>query len=483
MPITPAMIPRPPGIARNTWRAGRRLAGVALAALLSGLPQDGIGQSALPAVPIDEARDSGHAAVEQAVLTRPRPEFETEGLELSTVLWEPLKHMGLVGWNEPAPRAIASAKAYVEATAETEHDDNVFRGQNRRRSDFIFRLKPNLRVVTDWDNGQLQVALNVESARYAGFSRESYDDVTLKLGGETDAGQAGKLALDFSYDRKKEARGSIEDPGQLFDPTIASLLESTLRAGYDFDQGPYALTETRLRQLTYTGPAGLDRSNDDRLEFDIKARTGWRFGGGSVAYLEPRYVDSIYDKPTDSFGIKRNAQRYQASAGFEWDISPQTYVEAQVGYFVRDFEETRFDSVSGINYAATFTWNPTDFLTVRGRFRRDIQDVILLNTSSAVATSFGLGLEYEFLDNLLLNVEAAQSRVTFNQLARKDQDTLLAMGARYLINEYLFAGLRYAYTEYSSEGSSLGYTDNRATVFLGMRLCCASQEQRQRGAP
>ena len=408
------MISRLPNSAGNTRRARRWLAGVALAGLVAGLPRLGIGQSTAPAVPIDEARDSGHAAVEQTVLARPRPEFETEGLELATVLWEPLKHMGLIGWNEPAPRAIASAKAYVEATAETEHDDNVFRGQNRRRSDFIFRLKPNLRVVTDWDNGQLQLALNVESARYASFSRESYDDVTLKLGGETDAGQAGKLGLDLSYDRKKEARGSIEDPGQLFDPTIATLLEGTLRASYDFDQGPFTSADTRLRQLTHAGPAGLDRSSDDRFEFDLRARTGWRFGGGSIAYLEPRYVDSIYDKPTDNFGFKRNAKRYQASAGFEWDISPQTYVEARVGYFIRDFEETRFNSVSGINYAAAFTWNPTDFLTVRGQFRRDIQDVILQNTSSAVSTSFGLNLEYEFLDNLLLNVEAAQSHVTFN---------------------------------------------------------------------
>jgi hypothetical protein len=139
--------------------------------------------------------------------------------------------------------------------------------------------------------------------------------------------------------------------------------------------------------------------------------------------------------------------------------------------------------VSGVNYAAAFTWNPTDFLTLRGQFRRDIQDVILQNTSSAVSTFFRLGLEYEFLDNLLLNVEGAHERVTFNEFARKDQETLIAMGTRYLINEYLFAGLRYAYVEHASEGSTLAYTDNRATIFFGMRLCCTNQEQRQRGAP
>lgn len=483
MPISPSTILGPSDIARSAGRPRLQLVGAALVALLSGLAQNGLGQSVVPALPADDARDFSHAAVEQAVLSRARPEFETEGLELSTVLWDPLKHLGLIGWNEPPPPAIASAKANVQATAETEYDDNVFRGRNSRRGDFILRLKPNLNILTDWENGQLQLSLNIESAHYTGFSRESYNDVQLKLGGETEVGEASRIGLDFSYDRKKEARGSIEDPGLLFDPTVATTLEGTLRAGRDLDQGPLVQGESRLRQTTFAGPGGLDRSSDDRVELDLLGRAGWRFGGGSIAYFEPRYIDSMYVNPADSFGFKRNAKRYQGSAGFEWDISPQTYVEARVGYFLRDFEEQRFNSVSGINYAAAFTWNPTDFLTLRGQFRRDIQDVILLNTSSAVSTFFRLGLEYEFLDNLLLNVEAAHERVTFNELARKDQESLIAMGARYLINEYLFAGLRFAYLEHASEGSTLAYTDNRATIFLGMRLCCASQEQRQRGAP
>ncbi|MBM3600147.1 MAG: hypothetical protein FJX35_18215 [Alphaproteobacteria bacterium] len=111
-------------------------------------------------------------------------------------------------------------------------------------------------------------------------------------------------------------------------------------------------------------------------------------------------------------------------------MSPITYIEAKVGYFMRDFAEPRFDSVTGINYSAALTWNPSEFITVKGEFRRDIEDVVLLNTSSAVITLYRLGLEYEFLDNLLVHVDGAYETTVFNELTRDDTIYLYRNGNR-----------------------------------------------------
>ncbi|MBM3602045.1 MAG: hypothetical protein FJX35_27955, partial [Alphaproteobacteria bacterium] len=94
-----------------------------------------------------------------------------------------------------------------------------------------------------------------------------------------------------------------------------------------------------------------------------------------------------------------------------------------------------------------------------------------------------LGLEYEFLDNLLVHVDGAYETTVFNELTRDDTIYSFGTGLRYLINEYLFAGLRLSRIERTSTLSSVEYTDHRATAYVGFKLCCTGSAIRQRGGP
>jgi hypothetical protein len=461
--------------------ARRRLA-AAVAWLCAAMVSISVAEAQVAAPAASNDEQEGHIALQETVFSRARPEFETEGLQLEDVLWEPLKRLGFIAHNAEAPAIISSGRAFVNVTAETEYDDNIFRTKGNRKSDIIYRLKPSVDINSDWENGALSLLLQGDFSHYGSFTDEDGSDILGRLRGFTEFGLAGEVAGELILSRRKEPRGAIEDPGAVFSPTFVLNKEGALRATYGFPDSFFAEAETRLRQLTFTSE-NLDRSSDDRMELELGTRGGWRAGSGSTLYIEPKYTTSMYDRTTDGFGLQRDAKKYQVSGGVEWDVSPLTYIDAKVGYFTRDFSEPTFNSVSGINYAASITWNPSEFITVKGQFRRDIEDVILQNTSSAVVTVYRLGLEYELLDNVLLHLDGAYETAVFNELARNDKVYAVATGVRYLINEYFFAGLRLSRTDRESTDSSLEYTDTRAMVYFGLKLCCTGDTARQRGGP
>ncbi|MBM3600148.1 MAG: hypothetical protein FJX35_18220 [Alphaproteobacteria bacterium] len=252
-------------------------------------------------------RDFSHMALEDTVFSRARPEFETEGLMLEDLLWEPLKYWGMIPQDAEAPALIGSARVFVNVTGETEYDDNVYRARNRR-SDIIYRLRPSADIHSDWDNGSLSLQLAGDFAHYGSLTDEDYADISGKLIACTEVGAAGQLGGDLSLARKKEQRGAIEDLGSLFGPTIITIKEGALRAGYGFPDSLFGQVEGKLRQLTYTAD-GVDRSSDDRLEYELTGRGGWRSGEGSTLFIEPRYSASMYERSADSFGFQRDAKK------------------------------------------------------------------------------------------------------------------------------------------------------------------------------
>ena len=115
-----------------------------------------------------------------------------------------------------------------------------------------------------------------------------------------------------------------------------------------------------------------------------------------------------------------------------------------------------------------------------------------VNLAYIPLTTLSFAFEYHFvghkpfiyhLDNVLLHVDGSYEKTVFNELARTDTEYTFAAGARYLINEYLFAGLRLSRVDRDSAGGTLEYTDNRAMVYFGVKLCCTDTAQRQRGGP
>lgn len=116
-------------------------------------------------------------AKEDSVAKRARPDYDPLGIESRDLL----ARMGIA--TNPV---TGSFLIFPVFNVGLEYDDNIFRIETDERSDKILRLKPSIKVQSDWDNHSLAFRAGASIGRYQDNGSEDFEDYNFGVSGRLD---------------------------------------------------------------------------------------------------------------------------------------------------------------------------------------------------------------------------------------------------------------------------------------------------------
>jgi hypothetical protein len=381
------------------------------------------------------------------VIDRPRPQYDALGLRGGEFIVLP------------------------SLTAGAMYNSNVFNTQNATQSDWAFELAPALRVISDLPRHALSFLVGAHSLFYNRLTSENTTDVTTDLRGRLDIDRATNVSIDGGYQYLHEARGAPDLPGNAAEPTRYSMgtVEGTFNHAFNRLQVDAGVSYQRLdyeaTKLNPPGPATLDNRDRDRDTVSVFGQAGYEFSPGYSAFLRGSYNNRTYDLTTDSAGYARDSHGMEVDGGVQFEITRLIIGQIYAGYLEQDFEDVRFNTVSGGAFGAQLEWYPTELTTLRFGVRHSVEETTIAGASSYTTSHVSLGVDHELLRNLILSLDGVFENNDYNGFPRTDKFWGFSLGAMYLVNRNLQLNLGYVFSRRDTNQTGLDY-DN-STVRIG----------------
>lgn len=407
------------------------------ALVLLGLP---LAAAAAPRAPLPD-RD-------ETVANRARPDYEPLGLRTGAWRWLP------------------------SVSAGYEMDDNVFATDDNEQDDDILVVRPEVAVASDWTRHRLVAGAQGEFGRYSDFDNEDYEDWRLYLDGRLDMAN-GRITGGVSHDDLHEERTSPDDVRGI-EPTTYSI--DAVRIDWRHSPGRLLLEPgLDYRNLSYDdteaiGGGSIDNSDRDRDELRARLRAGFAVTDSYDVFGEVKATTVDYDRQVDFDGYERSSDAWELLAGTEFDLGGKTFGEVYAGYRHWTYDDDRFETIDGLAFGADVTWNASGLTTLMLGAERSIESTTIVGAAGIERTAVGVGMDHELLRNLILSARVAAASENFQDIDRDDDILEAGLGAKYLVNRWLYAylGLDHEKRDTSPAGSGgREYTTN--TFYLRLQ--------------
>jgi hypothetical protein len=341
---------------------------------------------------------------------------------------------------------------------EVRHDDNIFATDTFEEDDLITLLRPEVRLQSNWSRHRVLVAGDAAIARYDEFDGEDYEDIRVWAQGRFDV-RNGQADATLRHSELHEDRTSVDDRRGIA-PTEYS--EDSLYAAYTYRPGRLLLRGSFDYQAldfddteTLTGSVSNDDRDRDRTGLGLRA--GYEMSPDYILFVEGK-VDAIdydqqfadCDNPLINPCYERSSDGLEVVAGAMLDFSGRTFGEVYAGYIERDYDDARFGKADGPTFGADLTWNVTGLTTVEFSASRTIDSTTIIGAAGIETTRFGVSADHELLRNLLLSLDMSTTTEDFEGVDREDDIRSIELGARYLMNRYMYLSLGYRWRDRDS---------------------------------
>lgn len=424
-----------------------------LALLLSAVAVHGTGPALAQGVPSAPTPGIAQEMDERkiTVMTRPKPELDPLGARLGSFLLYPSVGVGM------------------------EFDDNIYRTKNDRESDFIAHVAPELRVVSDWNNHELEFRADIEAGRYFDNTSEDYTDWGVETKGRLDVTRATQLFGEARYESLHEDRGSPDDVAGV-EPTEFD--RATLSVGGSHRMNRVTVTgEGRYVRLDFDDvrAAGVGHVNNDDRDRDVwiaAAQANYEIVPAYQAFVRAVYNVRDYRLGTDDFGIDRDSDGIELVVGSEFDLTGVTFGNVFAGYRSQWYQDDRLDSISGFAFGGQLTSNFTPITTGQLTVQRQIEETSVNTAEGFWSTGVRATLDHELLRNLILRAGLGYYLQEYKGIDRDDDVFIANAGAIWQMNRHLGVGATYTFESRDSHGDAAGteYDDNRVMLRVTGRL-------------
>lgn len=424
---------------------------------------------------------------QSAVNMRPVPGFQSEGLELGTMLSPML--------NPDSIQTLNSFRVRAGVKVMEEFDDNIFNMADNGIADKIFHIMPAIGLDSDWGRHSFSANFAVDKGYYERNTSQNFYDYIIDSKARIDIQEESSLGLGYAHTRQHVIGNAPLNAPNAFDPTnpFGPVVDTSNNATTVYHQDIFALqpvfsTDPLIARVnidgqrwSYVNNNNVDFGFQNFWEYAITPRIGYQAWEDTSLYIEPQYTQRIYDANQDLNGFNQNSREYQVLFGLTYDFADLTYLDIGIGVVHSTFTDPAFSPTTSPTFNISGIWNATELLTLNMRLLQSNLPTTDFETKQVAANSFSLGADWEARDNLYLNLNAAYVDAVYQSVNatpislttpenRHDRTFTYSVGLTYYFLDYLTANASYLFNDRKSNTAGDQLTKRQWFVSIAAKM-------------
>jgi hypothetical protein len=363
--------------------------------------------------------------------------------------------------------------AYPTIKAGGVYTDNVAQSHSHRKGDIGLRLRPALRVESDWVRHEFALNANGDFAYY--LDQSDYDSkeasATARL--RLDVRRTTDAIFEVNYYLSQDSAGTSDVPGDAIGDRTDHTYE--ISAGLAHRMGRF---ETRLKtgitwetfdNVKLAGGGEEDNSDRNFYQPEVEVRAGYEVSPVFKPYIEAAYRPRFHDVVPDRNGFDRDSNGYALSAGIVFEPSPIWSGDLAIIYLLRDYDDPALATLDTFGLTGNVVWRPSEITRLTFTADTWLDETSLDGSSGSRNYSANLDVLHELRDNIALTGGAGVEIDDF-QGVDLDELTLKArLGIIYRLSRFVALTGDYDFTWFDSTTKSSDYTENRVTAGVEVR--------------
>lgn len=348
------------------------------------------------------------------------------------------------------------------------YDSNVFATSANETDDFVTEINPNVLLESDWANHSVRLELDAEQSLHASQSDEDVLDWTAAASARVDVLSDTSVTVGFLYGSLSEERGSADAIGAASEPTEFEEMGATIAVNQSFNRLSVEVsagyTELDFEDTPLIGGGVASNDDRDRSVMEVAVQVGYELVADTIVFLRGTYNVRDYEQEVPVAAVDRDSDGYEVVVGTSFELGSLATGQVFAGYQEQTFEDASFAPVSNLAFGVAVDWFVTPLTTVRLRADSAIEDTTAGGASSFERRSASVGVDHEFLRNLIASADFEYAEEDFSSTTRQDTTYDFELGVDYLINQAFSVGVFYGYEQRDSSIIGDGFSRNVAGI-------------------
>lgn len=351
--------------------------------------------------------------------------------------------------------------------------DNPSTSDTDRKGDVGIRLRPSLRITSDWVRHELLIAADGDFIAYQDMSENDTNGASVLSRLRLDMRRTTTLVLDASYQMSQDRGANNEVPntaiGNRTDQSIrqnialthqAGRIATTARAGSDWQY---------YGDVDLAGGGKEDNADRNYVEPLAALRVGYEASPAIQPFLEAAYEPRIHFEKRDRNGLERSSDGYRFGAGVAFAPSPLWSGELALVYSWRDYEDPDLETLDVFGLAGQVTWRPSELTTLDLILGTDLNETASADSSGARTYDASLEIVHDLRDNLTVSAGAGVTYEKYQGTGETELTMTTNAGVLWRMNRWLAWTLDYDLTYNDSNVPGNDYYENRITAGIELR--------------
>jgi hypothetical protein len=351
--------------------------------------------------------------------------------------------------------------------------DNPGTVETDRKGDFGVRLRPSLRITSDWIRHELSVEGSGDLIYYNNETENDSKEAAALARLRLDVLRSTTLTLEANYTLADENGSDSEVP----DTAIGNRTDQSLGSGASLTHrfGRLATTLRAGADVQYYGDVELagggEERNADReyVEPEALLRVAYETSPAFKPFVEAAYTPRFHFEDRDRNGFDRNSDGYRVAVGVGFDPSPLWSGELALTYQWRDYDDSRLETLDTFGVAGIVTWRPTELTTLDLTLGTGLEETAVDGSSGARTYDARLGISHDLRDYLTLRGSAGLSYEDFQGADETELQLRSNAGVLWRMNRWLAWTFDYDFIYNDNNQPGLDYYENRITAGIEVR--------------
>jgi hypothetical protein len=351
--------------------------------------------------------------------------------------------------------------------------DNPGLTETDRKEDIGARLRPSLRIASDWVRHELTIEGSGDFIYYEGESENDSKEANVLARLRLDVLRSTALTLGADYTLSEENGSDSEVP----DTAIGNRTDQSFggSAALTHRYGRLSTTMRAGADLQYYGDVKLagggEERNGDReyVEPEAFLRVGYEASPAFRPFVEAAYTPRFHFEDRDRNGLDRNSDGYRVAAGVAFDPSPLWSGELALTYLWRDYEDSRLETLDTFGLTGQVTWRPTELTTFELILGTGLMETAVEDSSGARNYDARLGISHDLREYLTIH---GGTGLTYEDFQGTDETELRLRsnaGILWRMNRWLAWTFDYDFIYNDNNQSGQDYYENRITAGIEVR--------------